>query len=69
MIVEQRVQSASKKKHILKLQEVKKSSGKAITWMGGPSWVPGSLTLHLPGCSAWIPRIFLMALHRRSDET
>ena len=25
--------------------------------------------LHLSGCSVWIPRIFLMSLHRRSNET
>ena len=37
--------------------------------MGGPTWVPGSESLHLPGCPVWIPRIYLMAIYCPSEET
>ena len=38
--------------------------------MGGPSWGPGSESLHLPGCPVRIPRIYLMAaLDSPSEET
>ena len=37
--------------------------------MGGPTWVPGSKSLHLPGCPVWIPRIYLMAIYCPSEET
>ena len=37
--------------------------------MGGLTWVPGSESLHLPGCPVWIPRIYLMAIYCPSEET
>ena len=43
-------------------------AGPVLGWVARAEYLVPK-TLHLPGCSVWIPRIVLMALHRHSDET
>ena len=42
---------------------------RTLKLMGGPTWVPGSESLHLPGCPVWIPIIYLMAIYSPLEET